>query len=255
MRSSTKRLLLKGAIAYALLIVAGWAGGHRWFLGRPKSAAALACLAVGSIPMARTVWDPLGFTMFCAALLWLVIDFCRLPSMVVAAGPRFFGKELDYATSDRAGPAPTPPPPPERVIGAAPSLDERIDRAAALAGDEATALALRRFGEVRHRLSGQGFDADLAAEVEVIERRHFAALVDEYAQSRPYCGVAAGASADRTLKEGVGRLTARLLELSQMQAGRDIGELETMEHYLRERHPIAEDDPLGNASDRPAGGL
>jgi hypothetical protein len=88
--------------------------------------------------------------------------------------------------------------------------------------------------------------------VEVIERRHLADLLSEYVQSRPYCSDAAGASADRTLREGVGRLTARLLELSQTQAGRDLGELETMEHYLRERHPIADDDPLGSASD-PAG--
>jgi hypothetical protein len=248
MRSPSRRLLLKGAIAYALLIGLGWGGGHRWFLGLRWTAAAQAALVIGSVAIARPLSDDVGFFLFCGAVLWLVLDFFRLPRMVVASGPNLFGgTALASLATDKAGneePLQIAGP---RAIAAAPMLDEKIEAAASLGGEEA-ANALRRFAEVRHRLSGQVFDDDLAREVEAIERRHVAPLLSEYVQSRRYCTGGAAVSADRALTEAAERLTARLEELSETQAARDVSDIETMGHFLRERHPIARDDRLGSSA-------
>jgi TM2 domain-containing membrane protein YozV len=250
MRSSTIRLLLKGAVGYVLLVSAGWFGAHRLFLGRPKSAAALAACLIGGALIGSQLSDAVGSVLFYTGIAWLIVDFLRLPWLVAASGPAFpWDKQLAYAGSERAVAESAPAlEPPSRAIGEALTLDQKIDKAAGLAGSEATAEALRRFAEVRHRLSGQIFDTDLAGEVEAIDRRHFGALLTEYVQSRPYCSESDGAEEDIAVRDAADRLTARLTELSQVQAARDLGDIRTIEHYLRERHPIARDDPLGSSA-------
>lgn len=247
MRSSTGRLLIKGAIAYALLIFLGWAGGHRWFLRKWLTAALLAGLIIGSLMIGEAAVGGIGIYLFSAGVLWLVADFFRLPGLVVASGPNLLGgKALPYLAGDEALPPPAAEPR-ARALADAPPPHEKFAKASRLAGREG-ASALKRYAALRHRISGQAFDADFAAEVEIIERRHIATVVSEYLQSRPYCTGPAAAFADRTLIDAVDRLTSRLQELSEMQAARDLGELETMEHYLRERHPIARDDVIGNST-------
>jgi len=123
-------------------------------------------------------------------------------------------------------------------------LDRAIAKAAALADDQSTVLALFGFRKERERLLDQPFDRDLESEISVIVTSHFQELIKDYCDSRKLASPKTGARVDSALTETVTRLTKRLNEIAISQNERHIQDLETRGNYLRKRHPISGDDPF-----------
>lgn len=69
------------AVAYAWLFFLGTAGAHRFYLGRPRSAAAMLVIFVASIPLVFTGIGAAGFTV---VTIWAVVDAFLVPGMVDA---------------------------------------------------------------------------------------------------------------------------------------------------------------------------
>jgi TM2 domain-containing membrane protein YozV len=85
-------------IAYALLVLLGGFGAHRFYLGRAGSA--IGFLVLWQLG-AWTWWTGLGLLFGGAAVVWFVIDLCVLPGMVREENQRRLRESMQMMSAYR----------------------------------------------------------------------------------------------------------------------------------------------------------
>lgn len=234
-------------VAYLLLAVAGWAGAHRHYLGWTRSAIAQGILSIGSVVVGVTISDPVGFAMFCGAILWMIADIGMIP--VMARRPSDKTDSLMGAALP-ARPAraelPGPPAPGKQLTDEEyAAFDRLLDQADELTDDESVVLALHRLRREVHLILEQRLDPDIAGEFRKIVTEDAPALVRTYAASRRSDDADRRTRIDELAREAVERLAVRVRELRGDQCQRHLDGLDTTGRYIRSRNPIAADDPFG----------
>lgn len=129
--------------AYCLWFGLGLLGGHRFYLGRPVSAVAMAALSIGGVALA-TSSPPVAGLMILVVLFWWVIDLLFIPRFVRRSRP-VIGSVAEKITVTPSTPLPVPAAalignaPAESISARTSGSPEAFNRAPVLSGGAAQA--------------------------------------------------------------------------------------------------------------------